>query len=303
MKTQNMSVRILATLFICAATQVSAQPGTTTIEPVASFGPSFAGSRTYASDINSQGDIAGTMADLDQDHGFVRFRNRTYAIIVHPDERPGSTGVHAINDLGLIAGDYFGNLNGVHMWLGFFFSDDTYTDFVITGADNTHISALNNAGDFAGTADFSPSDLFHPYISIGGNVTLFSLPGSPFFTLVGGMNNLNQVIGYYSSEGGNHGYIRNADGTMTFPIDYPGALHTFLYGINDKGWMVGAFVDTEFVTHGLFLSSPTSFVVFDFPSSRETVLTGINNQGKICGYYEASGVIFALVARVTLPSG
>jgi len=83
-----------------------------------------------------------------------------------------------------------------------------------------------------------------------------------------------------------HGYLREADGTLTFPIDYPGAVDTHLFGINDKGWMVGDFVDTEGVTHGLFLSSPTRFVVLDAPGSSYTVLSAINNQGTICGYYD-----------------
>ena len=50
--------------------------------------------------------------------------------------------------------------------------------------------------------------------------------------------------------------------------------------------MVGDFVDTEGVTHGLFLSSPTRFVVLDAPGSNYTVLSAINNQGTICGYYD-----------------
>ena len=77
-------------------------------------------------------------------------------------------------------------------------------------------------------------------------------------------------------------------------------LHTFLYGINDKGWMVGSYLDTEDVYHGLFLSSPRRFIVFDLPPGRFTELAGINNQGMICGDYEDNGVVYGLVARVTL---
>ena len=51
-----------------------------------------------------------------------------------------------------------------------------------------------------------------------------------------------------------------------------------------------------------FLSSPTRFVVFDLPPGRTTELTGINNKGMICGYYEDHGVVYGLVARVTLTS-
>lgn len=298
MKPQNILVYILAALSAYAATQLSAEAGLPTIEPVKSFGPSVPGSIIFAEKINSGGDIVGYVDDPDQ--GFLLPRHGTHIIFVHPGERFGTTRGQAINDSGLIAGDYVGRPNGEPVTLGFFLSGDTYTDFVIPGALNTNIRALNNAGDFAGTADFQ-NDLFHPYISVGGNVTLFSLPG--FFTAVGGMNNLNQVVGAYSDETGGHGFLRDADGTLTYPIDYPGGSYTSLYGINDKGWMVGAYFDGEGSRHGLFLTSPTRFVVFDYPGANLTELYGINNQGMICGrHYETFGIEYGFVARVVLPT-
>jgi len=304
MKTKNILVRILTALVLAAATQLSAEAGLPTIELVTSFGPSVFGSEIFAQSINSNGDIAGYIRDINQaddpEQGFVRLRNGTYSIIVHPDEEPGTTTVSGINDSRLIAGDY---ISTQRKQLGFLLSGDTYTDVLIPGALSTEIDALNNAGNFAGMAAF-PSDFFQPYISVGGNIALFSVPGvrPPFITYVGGMNNLNQVVGNYSSEGGNHGYIRDADGTMTFPIDYPGALHTFLYGINDKGWIVGSYIDSAGVYHGFFLTLPIRFVAFDPPGSTFTQLSGINNQGIICGDYAQNfGVVYGLVARATLP--
>jgi hypothetical protein len=301
-KTQNILIRIVAAVFVCAATQLSA--GLPRIEPIASFGMDPALMiETRPQSINGNGDIVGYTLDHNQDdayQGFVRPRHGTHFTFVHPDEKPGSTVVLAINDSGLIAGQYSGRPNGEAMTLGFFLSGDTYTDVVIPGSTDTRIQALNDAGAFAGTADFQgPLDLYHPYLSVAGTVTLFSLPGT--FTAVGGMNNLNQIVGYYFGERG-HGYLRDADGTLTYPIDYPGALYTKLNGINDKGWMVGSYIDTESISHGIFLTSPTRFVVFDYPGASFTELTGINDQGMICGYYVLSfGVVYGFVARVVLP--
>lgn len=298
MKAQNISVRILAALFVYAATQLSAEAGLPTIEPVTSFGPFPFGDNTFPRSINSNGDIAGDNRDQDfNTQGFVRFRNGSHLIIDPPNSIPGYTNVSEINDSGLIAGGY---VSTQREGLAFFLSGGTYTDVMVPGAFDTVIDGLNNAGDFCGMADF-PSNHFQPYMSIGGNVTLFRVPGVglPFITYVGGMNNLNQVVGSYSSEAGVHGYLRNPDGTFTFPIDYPGALDTVLLGINDKGWMVGYYIDTESTTHGLFLRLPTDFVAFDFPRSTYTVLSGINNQGVICGSYVLHfGVTYGLVARV-----
>ena len=60
MKAQNISVRILAALFVYAATQLSAEAGLPTIEPVTSFGPFPFGDNTFPRSINSNRDIAGT---------------------------------------------------------------------------------------------------------------------------------------------------------------------------------------------------------------------------------------------------
>jgi hypothetical protein len=252
---------------------------------------------TRPQSINSNGDIAGYTEREDHGtQGFVRFRNGTYSIIENPNGKPLSTTVIGINDSGLIAGNYSGRSASA-----FFLSGDTYTDFNVPGAIFTYIASLNNAGDFTGRAFYHPGDFYQPYISVGGNVTSFFIV-QPEVTGVGGMNNLNQVVGHYVDPPGVvHGYLRDADGTLTFPIDYPGAIWTDLLGINDKGWMVGYYLDTEGVYHGLFLNSPTRFVVFDLGSSI-TILTGINNQGKICGYYGHFGDLTGFVARVVLPS-
>ncbi len=302
MKTQNALVRILAATVVCAVTQLSAQAGSPTIELVTSFqvDPDLF-IHTLPQSINSNGDIAGYLRDQDYNtEGFVRFRNGTVLIINHPNSTPRHTTVWGINDSGLIAGNY---VTTDRKSLGFFLSGDTYTDYAVPGAFSSSIFGLNNAGNFDGTASF-PGNWFQPYLSVGGNVTLFSVPGIrlPFITFIGGMNNLNQVVGSYSDQAGVHAYLRDADGTLTFPIDYPGASATYLYGINDKGWMVGSYLDTGGVTHGLFARSPTRFVAFDLRPGRTTVLQGINNRGIICGSYEDNGVLYGLVARVSLRS-
>ena len=126
MKTQNILVRILAALFACAAMQLSAEAGVPTIKLVTTFQVDpDQNVYTVPRSINSNGDIAGYTDDVSQlgaTQGFVRFRNRTYLTIIDPNERPGSTTVQAINDLGLIAGDYYGRPNGRQMTLGFFLS-------------------------------------------------------------------------------------------------------------------------------------------------------------------------------------
>jgi len=138
---------------------------------------------------------------------------------------------------------------------------------------------------------------FKSFVSIGGEVTIFSVTGPGDFTTASDINNLGQVVGSYA-DGGDHGFLRDADGTLTFPIDYPGALATFLTGINDKGWMTGSYYDTVGISHALFLPSPRAeFVSFDGPSG-PTVFGRINNRGFICGSYYDGQLSKGFVARV-----
>jgi hypothetical protein len=83
-----------------------------------------------------------------------------------------------------------------------------------------------------------------------------------------------------------------AQATTSFQqVDFPGAISTFLYGINNAGDLVGAYVsddgnDNE-STHGFLLRNGV-FTTIDYPESRLTVAAGINNHGVITGQYNDS---------------
>jgi uncharacterized membrane protein len=301
MKRQNLLQRALACVIAFAIVQVSLQAGSPTIVFITNFTIPEPGVDTVAHGINGDGTIVGS-SDLDGGEtnvqGFARFRNGDYSVIIDPNEggQGHFTVATAINNFGLIAGYYF---NG-HSDHSFFLSGDTYTDFALPGACHTQVTGLNDAGDFAGRVYLPGSGGcgdFHieSFVSIGGNVTYFNVPGTIVSTDANGMNNLGQVVGSYDDENGVHGFLRDADGTFTFPIDYPGAVATDLTGINDKGWMVGYYDDTEGNFHSVFLQSPTEFLVYDLGS---TYFSGINNRGFICGLYYDGSLQTGFLARV-----
>src|SRR5438094_191581 len=137
--------------------------------------------------------------------------------------------------------------------------------------------------------------------SVGGTLTLFSVPAA-VATLAYDINDSNQLlVGYYiDSSGILHGYYRDANGALHFPIDPSGSTGTILFGLNDKNWVVGRYADSSGVTHGLFFVPPNQFFTFDYPGSTFTSLNGINDQGLICGrYVDASGIAHGIIARVT----
>jgi uncharacterized membrane protein len=76
-------------------------------------------------------------------------------------------------------------------------------------------------------------------------------------------------------------------GTAFTTVDFPGAISTFLYGINNAGQMVGAYIDDSETTHG-FLLNNGAFTTIDFPGSTLSVAAGINNHGDITGQYNDS---------------
>jgi len=120
-------------------------------------------------------------------------------------------------------------------------------------------------------------------------------------TLAYELNNSKQlVVGYYIDGSGIlHGYYRNANGALHFPIDPSGSVETILFGDNNRNWVVGRYADSSGVTHGLFFVPPNKFFTFDYPGSTFTSLNGISAQGNICGrYVDASGIAHGFIARV-----
>ena len=127
---------------------------------------------------------------------------------------------------------------------------------------STNVLGINDAGDFTGT--FSDDDvIFQAFVSVGGTITSFSVPGAAA-TLAYEINNSKQlVVGYYiDSSGILHGYYRDANGALHFPIDPSGSVGTVLFGDNNRNWVVGRYADSSGVTHGLFFVPPNTFLHF-----------------------------------------
>lgn len=86
-------------------------------------------------------------------------------------------------------------------------------------------------------------------------------------------------------------------------IDYPGAIGTYPYGINDSGQIVGCYSDGSGNVHGFLLAGGT-YTSFDCPGAIWTYPFGINTAGQIVGWYlDASGNRHAFRATpIRLPS-
>ncbi len=259
-----------------------------TFKVVATFDYPNQSASTLASGVNDRGLVAAYFATTRLARGFVRFPNGNFSQpIREPNEVADITWLTGINNLSTVCGVYqaHGSLQS------FFLSDDTFVEFAIPGRD-TYVQGINDAGNFTG---YSTTDAdITSFVSIDGTVTFFTVGG--FVPFPHGINNLNQCVGYYQDEEGNgHGFWRQADGTLNYPIDVGlGATNTGLDGVNDRGWMAGGHAG-----HAAFFLTPNKAFLYDYPGALVTSFAGINNRGLICGYYQdTSAVIHGLLVRV-----
>ena len=81
---------------------------------------------------------------------------------------------------------------------------------------------------------------------------------------------------------------------LTFTqIDFPGAVATVVFGLNDRGQIVGFFGDAPSVLHGFLLDNGV-FTQIDLPGAKLTKAYGINDRGQIVGgFADAGGICMA----------
>jgi probable HAF family extracellular repeat protein len=104
------------------------------------------------------------------------------------------------------------------------------------------------------------------------------------------VNDQGQAAGYYQDAAGNfHPYIWALTGGVFEELFIPVAVSAQATSINNKGVIVGFYIDSNGVTHGWQLSAGI-FKTLDYPSSTFTQALGINTLGEVVGSYnDAAG--------------
>lgn len=128
----------------------------------------------------------------------------------------------------------------------------------------------------------------------------FSITGADT-TILSGINNRQQVVGYFTVGNAVGSFIiNNVDttagtlGTIN-GVTFPGPLATYAQGINDAGNVVGIYLDSQQQVHG-FLSQGETYLSIDFPGAVATEALGINNHGDIVGdYTDSAGRVHGFV--------
>jgi hypothetical protein len=210
--------------------------------------------QTLAYGINKSGEIIGLFVDSSGVyHGFTLVGS-TYTQF----DCPGAYTVpYAINESGAIVG-YCGGTN-----TGFLLSGGVYTAIVVPGASGgTWAEGINNAGVIVGWYETTPGGdgPTQGFIYDGGSFTTINYPGSPY-TYLAGINDSGLIVGGYGTPltvGSTtydwpNGFTYSAGTFSTIDAPFGAVEVTNPLAVNNKGEIVGGYVDSAGMTYGFYL--------------------------------------------------
>jgi probable HAF family extracellular repeat protein len=224
---------------------------------------------------------AGGINNLGQLAGMVRGDDGLFhAVVWEPDagivRDLGEGGADVINDVGQVAG--VAGPPGMGQYVVW------DNDGVITGEFSMFISAINNAGQVAGSIDigqgYSHAALWDPATGVQD---LGSLGGRGEGDEAEGINDAGVVVGgSYNAAGYEHGFVW--DSTNGMQDLTPDATESFAGGINNAGQIVGNADGNAFLAEGGTLTSLGQWV----PQA-------INNTGQIVGWDNIVGRVHGVI--------
>jgi len=263
-----------------------------------------------AEGINNAGQIVGTSAGADingylYDQGectSIQLGTYTFARGINDLEQiVGHLGTASCNDIGVGSESFLWDKTTNSLTTLEVPGSSNATDNVCGfSANSTYAYDINDQGQIVGQFN-DASKVTHGFLYQGGNYIVIDVPDTVVMwgtnntvaaTSALGINNLGQIVGYFTDIWGNQcpflyseGKYENIDPQFTLWL---GAVAT---DINDAGQIVGEAPEmNEAYTYRLgFLYSQGHFRQFDIPNSRDTIATGINNIGQIVGTFTEEG--------------
>lgn len=187
--------------------------------------------------INNDGVCVGCYGEIDENlngHGFV-YDAGEFTTIDMPDA--DVTSAHDINDDGVIVGDFL-EPGSVRRRVFVYDGDFQTFDAPEAGEYGTYASGITNRGIVTGHYWGAEEEL-HGYMYDRQYRTV-DIPGA-IGTGIGHANEKGAYVGGYDHIYGSTGFLRS--GRSTTLLNFPGSYSTFAYGINDRGTIVGVYVD------------------------------------------------------------
>jgi probable HAF family extracellular repeat protein len=241
--------------------------------------------------INSSGEVVGAFTPkAGGTKGFVYSAGK-YTVLSGPPGTDGYIRALGINSAAspVVVGDYKTSDNRFH---GYFYEKGTYTNYDFNATNSSGVFAINDHGDFAG--DFGEPNPEGFAVIKGVKYEFYGKPGSTYATYSTGINDSDEVVGYYFGSGGlTHGFLRSPTGGKITEIDYPGAKETQCFAINNAGEISGSYINSHGQPYG-FTYAKGKYSTTDFASAN-----GLNASGDMDGSYY--GVDAAPTGYVALP--
>jgi uncharacterized membrane protein len=210
---------------------------------------------------------------------------------------PGATNTIAadINNSGSIVGRYCtlsicADLTSE--WHGYLLNGDHVTTIEFPNAFHTNAVGINESGDIVGRYRDVSNGPFRGFLLRDGEFERIDFPGAFSTRPYGITPDGDVIVGDYCTHPGCvrpaaghwHGFVL-VDGQFT-SFDFPGALFTQVWRINDDGQIVGRYKGQDGAFH-VFLLSDGAFTSIDFPGAANTGgdAGGINAAGDIVSSY------------------
>jgi uncharacterized membrane protein len=206
--------------------------------------------QTAAYGIDKSGQIVGVFVDSSgYYHGFKLVKS-TYTQLDCPGVS-GNTVPLAISN----AGDIVGRCGDSS---GFLLSGGVYTMITVPGAVYTYAEGINKAGVIVGYY-IDGNGNSHGYVDNGGSVTTVDYPGYPN-TYLDSINDSGLILGGYGSNTvigsttylWTHGFLYSQGNFSTFDVPFGAVQATEPYALNNKGEIVGGYVDSQGMTYGFY---------------------------------------------------
>lgn len=206
---------------------------------------------------------------------------------------PGSTMTETsgINNLGQVVGTYTDAAGKPH---GFIYQNGTYTTLDYPGTQNNFAFGISHSGRIVGSdSAVGVQGPYHAWIrEPSGTFKEYDYPGME--TDGRAINGFGHTVGIYNAGYGtpDHGFLQMGDNF--YPIDYPGATYTYVFGLNDAGTVTGTYRDGVGLLRG-FIYQGGNYVSMLYPGSTETFVGGTNNANVVVGWNIQNGRVAGFV--------
>ncbi len=186
---------------------------------------------------------------------------------------------------------------------GFLRSADGSTFFWSTPNYLAYPTAINNAGTIMGVNIPVAGGLPEGFVrSSAGVETPYNFPDA-LGTIPFGINNDDVVSGFYLTDEGRKGFVRNLSGTLSQTVEFPGAAETQLYALSDLGLVGGAAWDSSGgISPFLYDFVMKTFTVVPKPTPDDNyIVSSVNESGDAivfgladadAGYVDVSSFVF-----------